>query len=205
MFEKIADKILNKQILNGSIHVEEASVYKYGYIVALEMLCNILLGLLIGFVSDSVISVLLFWIFFIPLRSFSGGWHASKTWQCILVSNLVLIIVIVLLKIPFAQMNFMFLRIFQDIQWQTRKYCVIFEMLCVAMIVLLAPVDVESKRLSRHEKRSYKMKAAFIVCLEFGLCLLLKKISGLIFLTHIIMVISLVMQLIKNKIKERKQ
>lgn len=79
MILRVVDFILDRQLKNGMISGEDTSVYRYGYTLVLEVMINIIIAIIIGLISGELVSVALFMVMFIPLRSYCGGYHASKT------------------------------------------------------------------------------------------------------------------------------
>ena len=98
MVEKIVDCIVKSQTSSGKIKQEENSVYLYGYTLLFEKLINIVIVLLISFVTGRWIEIWVFLFAVIPLRSFVGGWHAKKFWQCTVISNAAVILLLVIIE-----------------------------------------------------------------------------------------------------------
>ena len=83
----------------GTIQESDRNVYEYGYQLMIEAFINVVISLLLGAVLGCFKEVVFFLIVFMPLRSFCGGYHAAKTWQCTVLSNLVVLLVIVVSKV----------------------------------------------------------------------------------------------------------
>lgn len=185
MIEKIVNRLIDKQLDNGMIGADDACVYRYGYTLFFEMLINAVIGITIGVVSGELLTVLAFGLCFITLRTYSGGWHASKAWQCTLVSNGVILLTVVLMKF-YSHILFL-------------PWAHIIELFCAALIIILSPVDSENKRLDAAEKKKCHNKVVVIVCIELVLYFVLSianitSIGGVIPLTHITMAIALLAQ-----------
>lgn len=183
MILKVVDFILDRQLENGMISGEDTSVYRYGYTLVLEVMINIIIAIMIGLISGELVSVLLFMVMFIPLRSYCGGYHASKTWMCIILSNVAVAgVVLVVKKFQFAVDYIPLLTA---------------EVIGTAVILLLAPIQSEAKKLSDNEKQVYKKYVRFILIIElvfaliFFLIFKLNKYGLIIIMVHIIQAVSL--------------
>ncbi len=183
MILKVVDFILDRQLENGMISGEDTSVYRYGYTLVLEVMINIIIAIMIGLISGELVSVLLFMVMFIPLRSYCGGYHASKTWICIILSNIAVAgVVLVVKKFQFAVDYIPLLTA---------------EVIGTAVILLLAPIQSEAKKLSDNEKQVYKKYVRFILIIElvfaliFFLIFKLNKYGLIIIMVHIIQAVSL--------------
>lgn len=96
--EKIAARLtgilLERHIIDKSMY----DIYKYGFLSLLEigsaLLTSTLICLGMGMIKEGII----FFAFFIPLRSYLGGVHLKKYWQCYLASCLALFTVLMVVK-----------------------------------------------------------------------------------------------------------
>ena len=110
---------------------DKISIYRYGYTLLIETFINFVLALLIGIVFDAVFSVIIFLAFFVPLRSFCGGWHAESSFGCTVISSMIVLFVTLIYK------N----------QWLGDNYLpmVILDVICMFLIILCKPQDSKSK------------------------------------------------------------
>lgn len=183
MILRVVDFILDRQLKNGMISGEDTSVYRYGYTLVLEVMINIIIAIIIGLISGELVSVALFMVMFIPLRSYCGGYHASKTWICIILSNIAVAGVVLVVKKFQLAVDYVPL--------------LAAEVICTAVILLLAPIQSEAKKLSDNEKQVYKKYVRFILIIElvfaliFFLIFRLNKYGLIIVMVHIIQAVSL--------------
>ena len=98
MIEKLTNHIVDCQIASGKIKEEEGSVYRYGYTLFFEKLINIAIALIICLITGKWLAVGLFLLAVIPFRSFAGGWHAKEFWQCAILSNLMIVIMLICIE-----------------------------------------------------------------------------------------------------------
>ena len=84
MIKAISNKLLKYLIKTDVINKSEDALayYKYGLEITISSLLNILLIISIGIISGQLIESVLFLICFIPLRQFTGGYHANSYLKC---------------------------------------------------------------------------------------------------------------------------
>ena len=140
MIEKLAERLTVRQIERGIIGESQKAVYKYGYIVLVEMSINVVLTLIVGILSGKMFLVISFSLIFIPLRSYCGGWHASKDWMCMLFSMGTLLVVVFMDQILFLSGYAVFL----------------IELISFVVIFLLAPMDSDTKPLDEREIKTFR-------------------------------------------------
>lgn len=184
MLERNVGSFIEKQIKAGVIKPEEKALYIYGYILAMETLLNILVGVLIGVGLKSLDTVIVFWLLYIPLRSFSGGWHAKKGWQCLIFSNAILFPVIMLDKYMVFESN--------------KILFVLLGLIEAVAITILSPVDSGNKRITPNEKIMYKNKSAVIIVIECSCSVFIYRIRGIMIIAYSILLISLIVQVVLN-------
>lgn len=194
MVDKIVNYILNRQISNGIMKEDESGVYQYGYTLFFEKLINIVFVTIICYFTNKWIEIWSFLLFMIPLRSFAGGWHAKKFWQCTLISNL--IIVFMLILIPYVKI------------WNYIIFLFI-EFIFFVIITLMMPVQHINRPLSDQERKAYKRKTLFIwavECMVLFLFAIFKyhNMAFIIMYAHTMMIIAAVGGLIENKMEKTK-
>ena len=128
----------------------------------------------------------------IPFRSIAGGWHAKEFWQCAILSNLMIVIMLICIEK---------LCITKEIVY------VIFEVITLLALIFIIPTQNPNKKLSQNELKKYK-KVSFIIWLV-QCCLLVVffvyksyQFSTIMLYTHIIIVIAAVAQTM-SEIKSR--
>lgn len=183
MIERIVDSFVEKQFSSGIMQEKDMSVYRYGYTLMLESIINFLFSMIIAMFLGEIKAFLVFFMLFVPLRSFCGGYHAKKAWQCIGLSNVVVIATVMLSK-WMTQVQF------------SQFLGVLGELVVAGVIIVLAPAENENKRLSAVEKIYYKKLAACIITIEAAISIGMLLANGkvwfcLIFLVHVVQLISL--------------
>ena len=82
----IAEKLTDYVIQNGNIKDEERSIYVYGFQVALEQTVCYVICFLGAIFLKAIPEGIIFFIVFVPLRSYAGGLHLNRYWSCLLLS-----------------------------------------------------------------------------------------------------------------------
>lgn len=193
MIQKIVDRIVDRQVENQTIEQEDINIYKYGYFLLFEVLINIIISLVVGGVFNDIKTVVLFLILYIPLRTYSGGWHADRLWKCTFISNLILVIAEVISN--------------YCIKYIPVMYCIPLMILFGIYILVVSPVDTESKPLENYERESYSKKVKIILFIHIIVLILFiffQNRKGIIIIEYVYMVqvIMLVIEKINKNIKK---
>lgn len=104
MIEKISLKLLSFLLQQNTIPntPEHRTYYQYGIEITISSLLNILLILLIGLITQRIPESLVFLGCFVPLRKYTGGYHANSYFQCNLQFCLCFIAILLGNALPFA-------------------------------------------------------------------------------------------------------
>lgn len=82
--KRLTDYVINK----GMIKKEERQMYEYGFTIAFEMGLGLLICFGIAGLLHMIWEAILFWVIFIPLRSYAGGLHLKRYSACLFLSCL---------------------------------------------------------------------------------------------------------------------
>lgn len=184
MIERLSYKITEYQMIKGYIRQDEIKIYRYGYILLFEVVINIVIALVLGLTFDKVREIVFFLLFFILLRSFCGGYHADKIWQCIFLSNVVMLAAILINNICY--------------QYKIPILIYILFEICFSVIIcILSPVDNKNKRLGKNEKSIYKKCTIIVTIVEssIGIALMLleeRELGYLILYIYLIQIFSII-------------
>ena len=156
MLTKIAVLLTRRLQQNGVVSKESEEIYIYGFelLVSCVFITTIILAL--GLIFNVFLETLCFLMAFILLRSFTGGYHAKKYWQCTVVTLGVYAFVMVLSKNVIPNIVF---------------YAALF-VIGVIVICGMAPIENSNKPLSDLEKKRYKIVSIILFVLLFLLSLL---------------------------------
>ena len=93
MVEKAASFITDRIIAEKLISEDLRDWYIYSYLRIIETFISIGTVLTFSLFIGNTMPTVLFLLFFIALRSRTGGFHCNEFWQCYLVSNVVYIVI----------------------------------------------------------------------------------------------------------------
>ena len=82
MFKKTACKITQRLCEKGIISESDFDLYEYGFNMGITVLLNLISTIVIGVIVGKVFESIAFLVFYIPLRSYAGGYHASTPRRC---------------------------------------------------------------------------------------------------------------------------
>lgn len=91
---KMTEVLLKKEVIEESMY----EIYQYGFLRMLEIGGAFLTGIVICLWTGMVKEGIIFFIFFVPLRSYLGGIHLKKYWQCYIASSLLFLTILLLTK-----------------------------------------------------------------------------------------------------------
>ncbi len=172
MIAEISEKISSFILSNSdNSNKELKSIYKYGIEIFISSLLNIFLIFIIGFVTDTLIQSLWFLICFIPLRQFTGGWHANTYFKCNLIFCISYILIILF--------SFLFSHI--------ENAYLIFILLLTGLlpVIILSPVENKNKKIKNRKKLKFLSTVLYIIFSITSLCFYFfyKEISFIILFT----------------------
>lgn len=97
--EKIAERLAKRLLRENLISESMVEIYQYGLVRLLEIGCAVLTSFVICLGMRMLKEGILFFLFFIPLRSYLGGFHMEKYWQCYIMSCFTLFAVLAISKV----------------------------------------------------------------------------------------------------------
>lgn len=146
------EKLCRGMAEKGVIKNEDIELYRYGIRNGLIFAGNLIITVLVGIVTGRLGVVLAFLLFFMMLRSYSGGFHLESKWGCFLLSVLVL-----------------FIPIYTG-DWVRKNVPEIVMLLlglaAVITVIVLSPVESIHKRLEPKERAYFRRVSHCIVTLE---------------------------------------
>lgn len=192
MLGRIAGKIVAWQIRKGILSQEETAVYQYAYELLLNQVINIFLAGLVAVLFRAPAAVALFLLCYIPLRSFSGGYHADTNLGCTVVSALIISIVCCIYNMTNGGCLIWYPVIYIGSGYIINRY---------------APVQDHNKPLddlemSRYRKRSHVIWAAEVIlgCILYYLGI---RLGVIVAASHMVLSVMLEIGIKKNQIKRR--
>ncbi len=92
--EKLSIRMANLLVRKKYIEEKMYSIYQYGLQMALEIGCSFITSIIICCIWGKIIEGIIFFVVFIPLRSYLGGFHMKSYWVCYICSCISLIVVL---------------------------------------------------------------------------------------------------------------
>lgn len=169
--DKWIHNVVANNVGKGKIAENEAEIYEYGYVLLIEKIIIFVVSVVIALLLDAIWEVLALCIAFIPLRVYSGGYHAKSRCTCIVMSGMFVVLGSTGIKLLYQQINVL-------------TYLVI-EIACICVISRFAPAATDQKPVTASEARSYKKKAIVIagaellfglLCFHFGVSTMITSI-----------------------------
>lgn len=188
MLAQIAERIVAWQIKKGTLEETERTVYQYAYELLINQMINILFAVLIAIVFKSPVTVLLFLLSYIPLRSFCGGFHADTNLGCTIVSAMILCCVCLVTN-------------YVQESWLLNRYPIAFG-ISGYFIIRYAPVPDRNKPLDEIETVRYGNRSRILWGAEtiIGILLYLtwRKYGMAVAISHIVLSVMLGLGLVKS-------
>lgn len=154
MIKLISSKVA-RILCEDEKHTDNYELYEYAIYIILSSAFHMATVIVLGLVFNLLTESLVFYLSFIVIRKFAGGYHTKTPVRCYLFSFASNIIILCLVK-WLSSINTLFIFIF-----------IIFELLCVVLILLISPLDTENNPLTGQEKKMYRMLTSIITILIF--------------------------------------
>lgn len=150
MVDKLLDRLVNAMREYGIVKDDDSyEIVRFGAEILIMKILFLFITILVGFLTSSLIEIIIFMLTFQPLRMYCGGYHAETKISCAVSSVLMMISVVVLNKVISATILPMF--------------PVIAILVSSIIILYFAPLGSPNKPLDEDEKTVYKKRARFIL------------------------------------------
>ena len=146
MITKFSKWMTTFLIRERSISEQDTEIYQYGIEITISSILNIFLIIIVSILTKNVVAGMVFLSVFIPLRQFSGGYHATTYFRCNVVFLFTYIIILLLSR--YVVISF----------WVN---CILV-LLGVIVLMLFAPVSNIHKPLTKDECKKHKRNALVI-------------------------------------------
>lgn len=170
MFNKMSEGLTNRLVETGIINSDELETYRFGLENLMMKICHLVSYVLLGIFFDKLLELLLFIAVFIPLREYSGGYHAKTPLKCYFVSCLTVISLLFLLHVTPSQVM---------------NYSIVLAFFSSIALFLVVPVQSANKPLDESEKAYYRSKAGFLISFILAGALL-SRMLGWNYLSYIL-------------------
>lgn len=159
MFTNTTKSIVKKLSQNNFINEKQYDICRFGIQQGLTILLNTITIIFIGVTLNQFLQAILFMLFYVPLRSYAGGYHAKTALRCYFYSIIIMIAVLLAMKYLILS-NFI---------------CIIMLMFSSGVIFIFSPVEDKNKPLDSVERIVYRKRTLIITVLEiliFWMCLI---------------------------------
>lgn len=148
MISKLSEKITNTLVVKNTISEDDRELYEYGFFMLFSNLYFIVITCIFGLIFGVFFESLIFFISFMLIRKYAGGYHAKTETRCQIVSTLsILISILVIRFVNFDGISVILLAI---------------TAISSILIFAFAPLDTPEKPLSKKEK-NYFRKISYII------------------------------------------
>ena len=192
--EKIAKRLTAYIIGKGIVAESEEKIYLYGFQMGLELVSNLIVSILIAIKMDMLPQATIFFIVFIPIRSYAGGFHFDQYLHCFILSVVTYVGVLELSQI---------LTITGEIQ-------IIADIVLLLLVRYLFPVQNVHRIIDEDEKHYFSKKLQWILAAVFALVIVLfflkkERLLAVVSLTLVLIVVSMIAGKIKYFICKSRQ
>jgi len=152
------DKLVNRVVKilerNNAIAVDNVGVVRYGMELLFFKIIFYVVVLFIGVIANRVLHMVIFMLFFEPLRIYAGGFHAKSRLNCFFISFIMLVAAVSAIRftpsVYYSLLSAIFTIVFGIIIW------------------LIAPVETDNKTLDETETRVYRKRTRLILLFEIA-------------------------------------
>ena len=144
LLKRLSAKLAAEMVSAGAVKEEDREVYEYGIEVVAALLINILSSVVLFSVFGMLVEGLIFFAFFFPLRTYSGGHHLASHLGCYILSMAIMLLVILSIRL-----------VPESGYFATSLLLAAFS----SLIVLFSPIEDRNRPLDEKEKVIYRKKA----------------------------------------------
>lgn len=148
MINKLSKYFTDRLFQNGAITEEEQELYIYGFFMLLSQLMYLVLSCIFGLTLGCFFESIIFYVAFMFIRRYAGGYHAATETRCEILSTLSIMACIVVIKLSKI--------------YDFQNVLLIISTISSLCIFLLCPLDTPEKQLSDKESKYFR-KISWIV------------------------------------------
>lgn len=183
----LAKVLTDYVVYKGMVKDDERTIYEYGFIIALETMLSLIISFGIASILHMVVEGVLFFLIFIPLRSYAGGLHLDCYLTCLSLSCLIFSVVLLIVKLVNLHLYFSFLLF----------------IVLVFSVWWLHPVDHINRVVDEDEELYFRRRLKFFLVIDVlisTLCVVTKRKQylSLIVVTLLMIVITMILGKLKN-------
>ena len=152
----VSKRLVEFFVANDIIKGEDKELYEYALSITISAVIHILTIVVLGIIFRLVVESIIFYLCFIAIRKFAGGYHAKTASTCYLFSVLLSAILLIVLKLLIYNISYII---------AVTVFTVSF--ISLVCIWIMAPLDTENNPLSEKEKSVYKKVTRIIALIIF--------------------------------------
>lgn len=188
MFRNLAEDITFLLIKNKIVEIEKREIYIYGLEVILLNGGLLITFLIISILCGEIVNFLAYLIFFLPMRLFSGGYHAETSERCFILSTITFGASIAVSKlIPLLYIS------------NTGK---IIGAVSVIVILVLAPLINENNPLNQTQRRRNRIILCTLLFIDLVFYILSCNYAWTIASNELIFIVMDTVLLLAGKLKQ---
>lgn len=149
MISKLSNYLTEKLLSNGIIIDEDKELYIYGLFMLLSQLMFFIIACIFGLLLKCLFESIIFYIAFMLIRRYAGGYHASTETRCEILSTLSILACIVVIKLS------------KTYDFQT--VLLLITILSAVCIFVFCPLDTPEKPLSDKEFNYFRKVSRIIL------------------------------------------
>ncbi len=187
MFRRISEDITFWLIKNKVLDIKNREIYVYGTEVILLNVSLLIVTFIISALENGFLHFISFLIFFIPIRIFSGGYHAKHSETCFLLSTVAYTVTLFIVK------------------WKPYMYknieVLIFLGVAVACILRWSPLKNPRHPLADYQCKRNKKILFGIIAVDFALFVMIYRFDWEIVASEVIFILLNAVILIIGKLE----
>lgn len=142
--DSVCEKFVEFFISNNIIKNEDRELYEYALSITISAVIHILTIVVLGIIFGLVVESIIFYLCFIAIRKFAGGYHAETAGKCYFFSVLLSVLLLLVLKLLVCNVsNIITIGVFSV------------GLISLICIWIMAPLDTKNNPLSDKEKTIY--------------------------------------------------
>lgn len=154
--ESLSKKLTTYILKRGVISQKNYEIYLYGFQIFLELILNMLCSIIIALLLDMKIECFLFFLFFIPLRSYNGGIHMKRYLSCLIMSCTTLTFILLTVKYFSVRPFFSYL----------------LYVMSILTIIVMGPINHPNRAVNSDEDIRFKTKNIITLILNFAISII---------------------------------
>lgn len=155
LIAEYSERLSNKMVDKGIVPKEDVDLYRYGIENGIIVAGNLLASVVFGIATGRLGMVLVFLLFYVTLRSYSGGIHSRSKLNCFILSMLILLVPV-----------YTYQWFFEVVE---EPWIIIMGIISFLSIWMLSPLESENKPLDEMEQRVYKKVSRVTVMVQSGI------------------------------------